>query len=118
MGQRLMSVVLAALPLLGELDLDCSRPASSKRLIGQARLSEIEWAEDVNRFDMWEAFGRCAGRPEADACREEARQSFGQILARQRADIEARYRDILRDFETRCQTTLTRGPVSRARPPL
>jgi len=32
-----------------QLDLDCTRPAAARELIGRARLSEIEWAEDVNR---------------------------------------------------------------------
>jgi hypothetical protein len=99
---------LAVLGLLvgAQLELDCGRPAASRELIGRARLSDIEWAEDVNREAMWEAFGRCAG-PRAEACREIARRRFADDLARERALIEKKYRQVLEDFESRCQASIT-----------
>ncbi len=90
-----------------QLELDCARPAAARNLIGRVMLSEIEWAEDVNRAAMWEAFGRCTARARADACREEQRQRFGADFARQKAAIEAQYRQMLNDFEARCQASIT-----------
>jgi hypothetical protein len=90
-----------------QLDLDCARPSAARDLIGRIMLSEIEWAEDVNREAMWEAFGRCGTRPEPPACRETERKRFEAELARQKASIEARYRQMLKDFESGCQASIT-----------
>ena len=96
------------LELVGDqLELDCSRPAASRDLIGRLRLSDIEWAEDVNREALWEAFGRCATGPAAAACRDRERERFAADWARQKAAIEARYDQVLKDFETRCQASIT-----------
>jgi hypothetical protein len=107
-----MRAGLAALALLGalgaaQLDLDCSRPAASRSLIGRAMLSEIETAEDVNREVLWEAFGRCPAGPQADTCRDEQRRRFGADLARQKAAIESKYQQMLKDFEGRCYNPVT-----------
>ena len=76
-------------------------------LIGRARLSEIEWAEDVNREAMWQAFGRCSGQPGAEACRERERQRFSDDLDAVVAAIDAKYRRISEEFEARCRTSIT-----------
>ncbi len=89
-----------------QLDLDCSHPAAARELIGRIKLSEIEWAEDVNRVALWEAFGRCAALPGADACREGERQRFAADWARQKAAIEAKYDQMLKDFDARCQASI------------
>ena len=107
-----MGAGLAALALLGvlgtaQLELDCSRPVASRSLIGRAMLSDIETAEDVNREALWEAFGRCPAGPEADACREEHRRRFGADMARQKAAIESKYQQMLKDFEGRCYNPVT-----------
>ena len=112
-----MSVWLLGLGLAGilhgvQLDLDCASPAAATDLIGRARLSEIEWAEDVNRAAMWEAFGRCPAGPGAEACRAEHRARFGARMDGQKAAIEAKYRLMLRDFEDRCRASIVRLPAT------
>jgi hypothetical protein len=92
-----------------QLDLDCARPAAARELIGRARLSEIEWAEDVNRAAVWEAFGRCPPGPRAEACRDEQRTRFGAEMDGQKAAIEAKYRLMLEEFEERCRASIVRG---------
>ena len=106
-------LALALLLLLGHFaldeappDLDCARPAAARDLIGRVRLSEIEWAEDVQREALWQAFGRCSTRPGADACREVERKRFDAQWTKQKAAIEAKYDQILRDFTQRCQASI------------
>ena len=108
-GMRRLALGLALVGALegAQLDLDCSRPLAAKELIGRIRLSEIEWAEDVNREALWEAFGRCAARPGAAACRDGERERFAADWARQKATIEAKYEQMLKDFEARCQASIT-----------
>jgi hypothetical protein len=103
----LVAVALAVLLEAPQPELDCARPTSARNLIGRLRLSEIEWAEDVNRAAMWDAFGRCAAAPGADACRQEQRQRFSAELERQTADIDAKYGRMLREFEARCRASIT-----------
>jgi len=88
------------------LDLDCSHPAAAKELIGRVRLSEIEWAEDVQREALWQAFGRCAEQPGADACRKATQERFAADWERQKAAIEAKYQQMEKDFEERCQASI------------
>jgi hypothetical protein len=106
-----MSLWILGVALFGlveaQLNLDCARPTAARRLIGQARLSEIEWVEDVNRAAMWDAFGRCATLPEPETCRNQERRRFEADLDRQRAVIEAKYRKMLEEFEQRCQASIT-----------
>lgn len=100
----------ALLSLLGtaQLDLDCAKPSASRNLLGQTKLSDIEWAEDVSRAAMWEAFGRCAAAgPRAQECREEERKRFEADLDRQKAAIEAQYQRMIEEFEQRCQASIT-----------
>jgi hypothetical protein len=102
-----LGLLLAPLIQGGDLELDCARPRAASSLIGQARLSEIEWAEDVNREAMWEAFGRCPPGAGAEACREQQRRDFGADLERQKAAIREKYQKMLRDFLERCLASLT-----------
>lgn len=104
----LLSLVLALAGILdgAQLDLDCAHPAAARELIGKVRLSEIEWAEDVNRQAMWEAFGRCAGGPAAEACRDGERERFAADWAGQKAAIEAKYEQMVKDFVARCQASI------------
>ena len=90
-----------------QFDLECSRPLAARELIGRLRLSEIEWAEDVNREALWEAFGRCAALPGPAACREREQERFTADWVRQKATIEAKYEQMLKDFEARCQASIT-----------
>ena len=91
-----------------QLDLDCAKPGAARNLIGQTKLSEIEWAEDVSRAAMWEAFGRCAAAgPRAQDCRDEERKRFEADLDRQRVAIEAQYQRMLEEFAQRCQASIT-----------
>jgi hypothetical protein len=102
-GFALLSLLAAV-----QLDLDCARPAAARNLIGQTKLSEIEWAEDVSRAAMWEAFGRCAAAgPRAQDCRDEERKRFEADLDRQKVAIEAQYQRMLEEFEQRCQASIT-----------
>jgi len=98
----LAAVALGDVPL----DLDCAHPAAAKELIGRVRLSEIEWAEDVQREALWQAFGRWAEQPGADACRKSAEERFAADWARQKAAIEAKYQQMEKDFEERCQASI------------
>ena len=88
------------------MDLDCAHPIVARDLIGRVRLSEIEWAEDVQREALWQAFGRCAVRPTPDTCRETERERFDADWARQKAAIEAKYQQMLKDFEERCLASI------------
>ena len=81
--------MLAGFLQAAQLELDCERPAASRDLIGRLMLSDIEWAEDVNRAAMWEAFGRCTAEARAEVCREKERRRFTADLDRQKAAIEA-----------------------------
>jgi hypothetical protein len=101
LGLALLSVLEGA-----DLDLDCRRPGASRTLIGQAMLSEIEWAEDVSREAMWQAFGRCASESLPETCRAGERRRFEADLAREKAAIEAKYQRILEDFDARCQASI------------
>lgn|SRR5262249_14475265 len=103
----LTALALVAVLHAAEPELDCARPAAAKELIGRLRLADIEWAEDVNRAAMWEAFGRCAGSADADECRDRQRRRFGADLDRQKADIDARYERMLKEFEERCRVSIT-----------
>ena len=89
------------------LDLDCGQRDAAVTLIGRARLSEIEWAEDVNREAMWQAFGGCSGQPGAEACRERERLRFTADLDAALAAIDDKYRRIFEDFEARCRASIT-----------
>lgn len=118
-----LALGLAGMLLGLPLDLDCARPAAARELIGRARLSEIEWAEDVNRAAMWEAFGHCPAGPRSEACRDEERARFGAEMDGQKAAIEAKYRLMLKEFENRCRASIVRLPLAdrepgRAGPPV
>ena len=102
-----LGLLLAGLTQGSDLELDCARPNAASALIGQARLSDIEWAEDVNREAMWEAFGRCPPGSRAEACREQQRRDFGADLERQKATIREKYQKMLRDFLDGCLASLT-----------
>ncbi|HEV8441215.1 MAG TPA: hypothetical protein VGT40_24255 [Methylomirabilota bacterium] len=102
-----LCLVLAGAPASVQLELDCAQPGAARSLIGRAMLSEIEWAEDLNREAMWQAFGRCPEGVGAEACRREQQARYGADLARQKAAIEAKYQRMLKDFAARCQASIT-----------
>jgi hypothetical protein len=108
-GMKRLALSLALVGVLegAQLDLDCSRPLAARELIGRMRLSEVEWAEDVNREALWQAFGRCAALSGAAACRNREQARFDADWARQKATIEAKYEQMLKDFEARCQASIT-----------
>ncbi|HXJ77534.1 MAG TPA: hypothetical protein VMS64_02535 [Candidatus Methylomirabilis sp.] len=106
MSRAIIGAVLAGLLAAAPLDLDCGRPIGARELLGRIKLSEIEWAEDVNREAMWAAFGRCAALPDAPACRETVEERFAAEWARQKAAIETKYRQIQEDFEIRCRVSI------------
>jgi hypothetical protein len=103
-------IAMAAVLHGAQLDLDCAHPAAARSLIARTMLSEIEWAEDVNRAAMWEAFGRCAGEARAESCRDEQQRRFGDDFERQKAAIQAKYNQMVADFTARCQASIARGP--------
>ena len=111
-----LALALAGLLHGVQLDLDCVRPAAARELIGRARLSEIEWAEDVNRAAMWEAFGRCPSRTGAEACRDEQRARFEAEMDGEKAAIEAKYRLMLKEFEDRCRASIVSLPAADREP--
>jgi hypothetical protein len=100
------------LALLGALtgtepDLDCARPVAGQEMVGRLRLSENGWQEDVNRAAMWDAFGRCAALPNAATCRDREKERFEAAWDTQKAAIEAKYEQMLRDSQARCQAAIT-----------
>lgn len=104
-----LALGLALVGLLqgAQLDLDCSRPTAARELIGRMRLAEIEWAEDVNREALWQAFGRCSRLPGAPTCRDRERDRFAADLAGRAAAIDGKYEQMLKDFEAGCQASIT-----------
>ncbi|MGH7348585.1 MAG: hypothetical protein ACREI6_01115 [Candidatus Rokuibacteriota bacterium] len=106
----LLAASLASTAAAGvESDLDCSRPADAHRLIGRLTLAEIEWAEDVHRAAMWDAFGRCPGGAAGESCRSAERRRFDAVWTRKKGRIEAKYRSMLAEFEQRCLAAITRS---------
>jgi len=104
---QLIAVVLTGIIALAQADLDCARPAQSRSYIAKLRLAEFEWAEDVHREALWNAFGRCpAGRGHAD-CRAVEQQRFDAEWQKIKAGIEAKYRKMEQDFTLRCQASIS-----------
>src|SRR6266849_6074204 len=83
--RSVVGLVLAGLLQASQFELDCGKPEAARSLIGRARLSEIEWAADVNREAMWQAFGGCTERADAEACRDMERQRFAADVRALRA---------------------------------
>jgi len=107
MNGWMAGLTLASMLGAAQLELDCARPSAARNLIGRVMLSEIEWAEDVNREALWQAFGRCSAGPRAEACRDEERKRFGADFERHKAAIEAKYQEMLEEFEARCRSSIT-----------
>ena len=94
-------VTVVAVMLVASLQLTCVDRAASTEQLGRARLSELEQAEDVAWGILHDALARC--RAAADGCDARRRAEFDTRMADARASIEARYRRLLDDFETRCR---------------
>ncbi len=107
----LIGVLRPAPPGQAQSEADCARPAQGRALIARLRLAEIEGAEDIHRATMWEAFGRCPGGAAGGACRIAEQRRFEAEWDGKRAEIDAKYRAALSDFERRC-----RASISRLRP--
>jgi hypothetical protein len=105
----LVGALCAAPPGQAQSELDCDRPTQARELIARLRLAEIEGAEDIHRAAMWEAFGRCAEGAGGAPCRTAERQRFEAGWEGKRAEIEAKYRTVLSDFERRCRAVLSRA---------
>ncbi len=107
MNGWVLSVALAGLSMIAQGDLDCARPAQSRTYIAKLRLAEFEWAEDVHREAMWQAFGRCPSGPRQAACRAEQQKRFDAEWQTTKAGIEAKYKKMEEDFEVRCRASVT-----------
>ena len=115
---RVYSAFLAVACLAGALwtappgqaqsEPDCARPTQGRALIARLRLAEIEGGEDIHRAAMWEAFGRCSEGAAGGPCRTAERQRFEAEWDGKRAQIDAKYRAVLSDFERRCRAILSR----------
>ncbi|MGH7367283.1 MAG: hypothetical protein ACREK9_12820 [Candidatus Rokuibacteriota bacterium] len=103
------AVLASSLAAGANPNLDCARPAEAHRLIGRLTLAEIEWAEDVHRAAMWDAFGRCPGGAAGEACRRGERRRFDAVWQRQKRQIKTKYRTMLAEFEQRCLAAITRS---------
>jgi hypothetical protein len=101
--------------LAGSVDLDCARGPDARRELDRTRLSEIEQAEDLARATLERVLSGCAAGAAGAACRAEAGQHSAAAWARKTAEIEARYRGLLRELETRCAGLLARD--ARPSPP-
>lgn len=95
-------------PGQAQSEADCARPAQGRALIARLRLAEIEGAEDIHRAAMWEAFGRCPEGAAGGACRIAEQRRFEAEWDGKRAEIDAKYRAALSDFERRCQASISR----------
>ena len=104
----LVGVLCPAPPGQAQSEADCARPARGRELIARLRLAEIEGAEDIHRAAMWEAFGRCPEGAAGGVCRIAAQRRFEAEWDGRRAEIDAKYRAVLRDFERRCQASISR----------
>ena len=111
----LLGALWAAPPGQAQSELDCARPTQGRELIARLRLAEIEGAEDIHRAAMWEAFGRCPDGAGGAPCRTAERQRFEAEWEGKRAQIEAKYRTVLSDFERRCRAVLSRARGERLR---
>lgn len=107
MAAGLTGLVLAAVLLLAEADLDCARPIQSRSYIAKLRLADIEGAEDVHREALWRAFGRCPAGPGQAACRAEQQRRFDAEWQETKAAIDAKYRKMAEDFEVRCRASIS-----------
>jgi hypothetical protein len=103
----------------GRLDLDCARGPAARRELDRTRLSEIEQAEDLAHASLEQALTGCPAGAAGGACRAEARRRSEVAWAGKKAEIEARYRDLRREFEARCASLLAREtrPAPRGVPP-
>jgi hypothetical protein len=104
----LVGPLWSALPGLAQSELDCARPTRGRELIARLRLAEIEGAEDIHRAAMWEAFGRCPEGAAGGPCRTGEQRRFEAEWEGQRAQIDAKYRAVLSDFEQRCRAIIGR----------
>jgi hypothetical protein len=104
----LVVALWSASPGQAQSEPDCSRPAQGRELIARLRLAEIEGAEDIHRAAMWEAFGRCPEGAAGGACRIAEQRRFEAEWDGKRAEIDAKYRAALSDFERRCQASISR----------
>ncbi len=105
----LVGALWTAPPGQAQSEPDCARPTQGRELIARLRLAEIEGAEDIHRAAMWEAFGRCPEGAAGGPCRTTERQRFEAEWDDKRAQIEAKYRAVLSDFERRCRAILSRA---------
>ena len=104
----LVVALWTASPGQAQSEPDCSRPAQGRELIARLRLAEIEGAEDIHRAAMWEAFGRCPEGAAGGSCRTAEQRRFEAEWEGQRAQIDAKYRAVLSDFELRCRAIIGR----------
>ena len=109
MAAACLAVALStAPPGQAQSELDCARPIQGRELIARLRLAEIEGAEDIHRAAMWEAFGRCPEGAAGGPCRTAEQRRFEAEWEGQRAQIDAKYRAVLSDFERRCRAIIGR----------
>ncbi|MBI2491292.1 MAG: hypothetical protein HYV94_04200 [Candidatus Rokubacteria bacterium] len=95
-----------ALILLVQASLDCGDPAGARQLLGRAQAFEINHLEDAYGAALLDALARCPA-PDRAACERARREEFRRTVARSRAEIEAKYRRLLEDFQARCRAPLT-----------
>jgi hypothetical protein len=104
---QLVALALTGILVIAQADLDCARPAQSRNYIAKLKLAEFEWAEDVHREALWNAFGRCPAGPGQAACRAREQSRFDAEWQKTKADIEAKYRKMEEDFAFRCQASIS-----------
>lgn len=120
MGRGLAGAVAVAVVCLGgafwtatagqaQSEPDCAQPTRGRELIARLRLAEIEGAEDIHRAAMWDAFGRCPEGAAGGPCRTAEQQRFEAEWEGKRAQIDAKYRTVLGDFERRCRAAISRA---------
>ena len=104
----LVGALWIAPPGQAQSEPDCAQPTQGRDFIARLRLAEIEGAEDIHRAAMWEAFGRCPEGAAGGPCRTAEQRRFEAAWEGKQAQIDAKYRAALSDFERRCRAIITR----------
>ena len=102
----LIWMLLGAVGMAAQLDLDCAAPERARALIEYARLSEVEQAEDIHRDALDKALARCPAGAGREACRAERRRQAELDWERKVAEIKARYEHMHKDFEEKCRASV------------
>ena len=102
-GDLVRAIALSA--LLG-IDPECAEEAWKRHVLAQARLFELHDADEKLRDALAQALAGCPPGPAGDACRTRAQSQLQTERDSRRSEIDARYRQLLRELDDRCRSTV------------